>query len=188
MNHSKETVLDELTNFANRQPAQISYLLEEYLAHVAKTGDTLFSWEKLRPLLRRKVELVMEEFRAVSPTEEVPAMPNVPPFNYEEMKALILEAIDRLDGTPFTVQRLCELVVDPWRHYNRIDKFMRAIEKSVRVVITMEPRSLAQQANAPARPAANGALGGGDGAVNDRFAGFRAEWHGRVDWERRQCE
>ncbi|XP_077530147.1 serine/threonine-protein phosphatase 4 regulatory subunit 2-like [Haemaphysalis longicornis] len=188
MDPSKEAVLDGLTNFANRQPAQIPYLLEEYLAYVAKTGDTVFPWDKVRPLLRRKLELVMEEFRTVSTTDEVPALPNVPPFNYEEMKDFILEAIDRFDGAPFTVQRLCELLVDPWRNYNRIDKYMRAVEKSVLVVSTIEPRSLAQQANAPACPAASAARSGGDGSINGRFAGNWAEWHDRVDWEREHCE
>ncbi|KAH9362968.1 hypothetical protein HPB48_014250 [Haemaphysalis longicornis] len=188
MNPSKEAVLDELTNFATWQPAEIPHLLEEYLAHVAKTGDTVFPWEKVRPFLRRKLELVMEEFHWVWPSDEVPVMPNVPPFNYEDMKDFILETIDRFEGAPFTIQRLCELLVDPWRHYNRIDKFMRALEKSVLVASTIEPKSLAQQANAPAHPAANAARGGGDGAVNGRLAGTSAEWRGRVDWEREHCE
>ncbi|KAH9362920.1 hypothetical protein HPB48_014298 [Haemaphysalis longicornis] len=189
MNTSKEAVLDELTNFANQQPAQIPLLLEEYLAHVAKTGDTVFPWDKVRPLLRRKLELVMDDAHwVVWPSDEVPAMPNVPPFNYEEMKDFILEAIDRFDGAPFTVQRLCELLVDPWRHYNRIDKYMRAVEKSVLVASTIEPRSLAQQASAPAHSAANAARGGGDGVVNGLFAGSKAEWPGRVDLEREHSE
>lgn len=30
---------------------------------------------------------------------------------------------------PFTVQRLCELINEPKRHYKRCDKFLRGIEK-----------------------------------------------------------
>lgn len=30
---------------------------------------------------------------------------------------------------PFTIQRLCELITNPQKHYKRTDKFMRGIEK-----------------------------------------------------------
>ena len=32
-------------------------------------------------------------------------------------------------GIPFTMQRLCELLTQPKRHYKRVDKFMRGLEK-----------------------------------------------------------
>lgn len=186
MNHSKEAVLNMLISFADQKPIDIPELLEDYLTHIAKTGDTVFPWEKLKPLLHRKLELVMDEFYITSPVE--PDMPNVPPFDYEEMSDFILEALDRFDAAPFTIQRLCELVIDPRKHYSRIDKFMRAVEKSVLVVSTIEPRSLAQPDNAAARPVANGARGAGDDGVSGRFARPRAGTRGWMDWERRHCE
>ena len=30
---------------------------------------------------------------------------------------------------PFTIQRLCELLVFPCKHYNRTDKYLRALER-----------------------------------------------------------
>lgn len=39
---------------------------------------------------------------------------------------------------PFTVQRLCELICFPHKHYKRIDKYMRALEKIVLVVTTVD--------------------------------------------------
>ena len=32
-------------------------------------------------------------------------------------------------SAPFTIQRLCELLTDPKKHYKRTDKFLRGIEK-----------------------------------------------------------
>ena len=32
-------------------------------------------------------------------------------------------------SAPFTIQRLCELLTEPNKHYQRIDKFLRGIEK-----------------------------------------------------------
>ncbi|KAL1484747.1 hypothetical protein MTO96_032402 [Rhipicephalus appendiculatus] len=161
MNGSKEALLDELTDFANQKPAEIPSVLDEYLCHIAKTGDTLFSWHKLKPLLCRKLELVMNEFHKVSPTDDLPALPNVEVFKYEEMKEKVLEAVNCFNSAPFTIQRLCELVVDPRKHYKRTDKFMRGIEKNVLVVSTIEPRSLValQQANTAAVPMVNGIPG-----------------------------
>uniref|UniRef100_L7M168 Putative serine/threonine protein phosphatase 4 regulatory subunit n=1 Tax=Rhipicephalus pulchellus TaxID=72859 RepID=L7M168_RHIPC len=190
MNCSKEALLDELTDFANQKPAEIPSVLDEYLCHIAKTGDTLFSWHKLKPLLCRKLEVVMNEFHKVSPTDDLPALPNVEAFKYEEMKEKVLEAVNCFNSAPFTIQRLCELVVDPKKHYKRTDKFMRGLEKNVLVVSTIEPRSLAalQQANTAAVPMVNGIPGAEDGGINGHFADTAEDSLNRLDGENGHCE
>ncbi|XP_045451837.1 serine/threonine-protein phosphatase 4 regulatory subunit 2-like [Melitaea cinxia] len=55
------------------------------------------------------------------------------------MKNSLLERLDSFTSAPFTVQRICELLTFPRKQYNRIDKFMRAIEKNILVVSTREP-------------------------------------------------
>lgn len=57
--------------------------------------------------------------------------PNVDPFNYENMKKILLERLDSFNSAPFTVQRICELLAEPKKQYTRIDKFMRAVEKNI---------------------------------------------------------
>lgn len=42
-------------------------------------------------------------------------------------------------SAPFTIQRLCELLCAPRKHYKRTDKFMRGIEKNLLVVSTVDP-------------------------------------------------
>uniref|UniRef100_A0A1E1XBF3 Putative serine/threonine protein phosphatase 4 regulatory subunit n=1 Tax=Amblyomma aureolatum TaxID=187763 RepID=A0A1E1XBF3_9ACAR len=190
MNCSKEALLDELTDFSNQKPAEIPSVLDEYLSHIAKTGDTLFSWHKLKPLLCRKLELVMNEFHKISPTDDLPALPNVEAFKYEDMKTKVLEAVNSFNSAPFTIQRLCELVVDPRKHYKRTDKFMRGVEKNVLVVSTIEPRSLTplQQSNAAAVPMVNGIPGVEDGGINGHFADTTEDSLSRLDGENGHCE
>lgn len=47
------------------------------------------------------------------------------------MKKTLFERFDNFQAAPFTIQRLCELLTDPKKHYNRLDKFMRALEKNI---------------------------------------------------------
>lgn len=54
---------------------------------------------------------------------------------------MLLERFDTFNGPPFTIQRLCELLSCPRKEYNRVDKFMRAVEKNILVVSTCELRS-----------------------------------------------
>lgn len=172
MNLNKDALLDELTDFASQKPAEIPTSLDEYLGNVAKTGDTLFPWQNLKPLLCRKLELVMNEFYKQYPTDDLPALPNVEPFKYEDMKAKILESINCFTSAPFTIQRLCELVVDPRKHYRRTDKFMRGLEKNVLVVSTVEPKSAvaAQDTSVGAVPMVNGLPGVEDNGINGHLA------------------
>lgn len=61
------------------------------------------------------------------------------PFNYDTMKKMLLEKLDSFAAAPFTIQRISELLSDPRKQYSRIDKFMRAVEKTILVVSTVPP-------------------------------------------------
>jgi len=135
-----ENVLMELATLEkNPQTTAISGCLEEYLAHVAKTGNALFAWAKVKPLFKRKLELIIQEFQESSPTDNLPRQPNVDVFKFDQMKERIFEQLESYTGIPFTVQRLCELMVQPKKHYKRTDKFMRGLEKIMLVVSTIDP-------------------------------------------------
>jgi serine/threonine-protein phosphatase 4 regulatory subunit 2 len=70
---------------------------------------------------------------------ELPQYPNVDPFNYETMKKMLIERLESFSAAPFTIQRISELLSDPRKQYSRIDKFMRAVEKTILVVSTVPP-------------------------------------------------
>lgn len=134
-----EEILQCLDEFSKVKPKDIPRELEEYLCFVAKTGDPIYQWPLIKCLFREKLINVITEFYETCPSVEIPPCPNVDAFNYDTMKNFILEKLDTFAAAPFTVQRICELLTTPRKEYNRIDKYMRALEKNILVVSTKEP-------------------------------------------------
>lgn len=135
-----EEVLQALDEFQKMRPSEIPRELEDYLCWVAKTGDPVYQWSLIKVLFREKLARVMTDFYEACPNiDGLAACPNVEHFNYDTMKSSLLERLESFANAPFTVQRICELLTSPRKEYNRIDKFMRAIEKNILVVSTREP-------------------------------------------------
>lgn len=134
-----EEILHSLEEFSKLKPKDIPRELEDYLCFVAKTGDPVYQWGTIKSLLREKLINVITDFYESCPSIEIPPCPNVEVFNYESMKTFILDKLDTFPAAPFTVQRICELLTSPRKQYNRIDKYMRALEKNILVVSTTEP-------------------------------------------------
>ncbi|KAK9876552.1 hypothetical protein WA026_013927 [Henosepilachna vigintioctopunctata] len=134
-----EEILHSLEEFSKFRPKDIPRELEEYLCFVAKTGDPVYQWSSIKHLFKEKLVNVVNEFYESCPLVDVPPCPNVELFNYDSMKSFILEKLETFAAAPFTVQRICELLTTPRKEYNRIDKFMRALEKNILVVSTVEP-------------------------------------------------
>lgn len=134
-----EEIFHSLDDFSKRKPKTIPQELNEYLAYVARTGDPVYQWSLVKSLFKEKLLNVITDFYETTPGIVIPPYPNVDPFNYDIMKNSLLERLDSFTSAPFTVQRLCELLTFPRKQYNRVDKFMRAIEKNILVVSTREP-------------------------------------------------
>lgn len=134
-----EEILHSLEEFSKMKPKDIPRELEEYLSYVAKTGNPVYQWNTVKSLFREKLLSVITEFYEACPAVDIPPCPNVEVFNYELMKNFILEKLDTFSSAPFTVQRISELLTSPRKEYNRIDKYMRALEKNILVVSTTEP-------------------------------------------------
>ncbi|RUS74768.1 hypothetical protein EGW08_017466, partial [Elysia chlorotica] len=125
--------------FGSNSSKEIPVVLEQYLNGVAKNGETLFQWPLLKPLIVGKIEQVIEELQRGLSSENITSRPNVENVRFDVMRTRIMDAVHKFTGAPFTIQRLCELLVDPRRHYKRSDKFMRGLEKNVLVVSTVDP-------------------------------------------------
>lgn len=113
---------------------QIPEVLNKYLDNVARSGDIIYKWEQFKPLIKKKIQLVVADFNEHHPCDPKLSQPNVKPFDFEDVKRNILNGIDSFSGAPFTIQRICELLTNPYKHYKRADKFMKGLEKNVMVI------------------------------------------------------
>ncbi|KAM6977599.1 serine/threonine-protein phosphatase 4 regulatory subunit 2-A-like [Aplochiton taeniatus] len=136
-----DTVLDALKDFESKGKKEPSPVLEQFLCHVAKTGETMVPWGQFKSYFLCKLEKVMDEFRMSMPEQRLITNSNVENIPFEETKERILKIVDGYNGIPFTIQRLCELLVEPKRNYTGTDKFLRGVEKNVMVVSCVYPTS-----------------------------------------------
>ena len=101
--------------------------LDEVLRDTARTSTVRLPWDLLKPLLCFRLEKVVKE--AFMGARE----------SMEDTCKDLLTHLDRFNGPPFTIQRLCELILEPNRHYKSRKVFVRAVEKNLLVVSTVEP-------------------------------------------------
>lgn len=132
---------EALKDFEKKGKKEACPELDQFLCHVAKTGETIVQWPQFKDYFMFKLENVMDDFRSSAPEPRGPPNPNVEYIPFDEMKERILKIVTGFNGTPFTIQRLCELVTDPRRNYTGTDKFLRGVEKNVMVVSCVYPSS-----------------------------------------------
>ncbi|XP_040920407.1 serine/threonine-protein phosphatase 4 regulatory subunit 2-A-like isoform X2 [Toxotes jaculatrix] len=146
-----EALLEAFQDFEKKGKKETCPILEQFLCHVAKTGQPLIPWSQFKTYFMFKLEKVMDDFHASTPEQRGPHNPNVEYVPFEEMKKRILKIVDGYNGIPFTIQRLCELLMDPKRNYTGTDKFLRGLEKNVMVVSCVYPTS-DRNVNGPGTP------------------------------------
>ncbi|XP_024099835.2 serine/threonine-protein phosphatase 4 regulatory subunit 2 isoform X1 [Pongo pygmaeus] len=132
---------EKVKDFEKRGKKEVCPVLDQFLCHVAKTGETMIQWSQFKGYFIFKLEKVMDDFRTSAPEPRGPPNPNVEYIPFDEMKERILKIVTGFNGIPFTIQRLCELLTDPRRNYTGTDKFLRGVEKNVMVVSCVYPSS-----------------------------------------------
>ncbi|XP_041801696.1 serine/threonine-protein phosphatase 4 regulatory subunit 2-A-like isoform X2 [Chelmon rostratus] len=144
-------LLEAIQDFEKKSKKKTCPVLEQFLCHVAKTGQPMIPWSQFKTYFLFKLEKVMDDFHASTPEQRGPHNPNVDYVPFEEMKMRILKIVDGYNGIPFTIQRLCELLTDPKRNYTGTDKFLMGLEKNVMVVSCVYPTS-DRNVNGPGTP------------------------------------
>ncbi|CAF0917684.1 unnamed protein product [Rotaria sp. Silwood1] len=137
---SPDSVIDNLDKFLEKPENEriLTPELEQILVQISKTGYSCYPWEKIKPLFLKKLNSVLNEFNAESNMDKLDIHPNVDRSTFEELKSDIIDRINSFENAPFTIQRLCELILSPRANYRRTDKFIRGLTKCVSVVTTID--------------------------------------------------
>ncbi|MEQ2243937.1 Serine/threonine-protein phosphatase 4 regulatory subunit 2-B, partial [Ilyodon furcidens] len=85
-------------DFDKKAKKEPSPLLEQFLCHVAKTGQTMVPWSQFKNYFLFKLEKVMDDFRASAPEQRASANPNVESVPFEDMKERILKIVKGYNG------------------------------------------------------------------------------------------
>ncbi|KAH8852928.1 Serine/threonine-protein phosphatase 4 regulatory subunit 2-A [Schistosoma japonicum] len=132
-----ESILCALKCFEQEKPISIPPILEDYIKQIARNGQTRLPWIYVKPLLLHKYNKVVDSFISEGSSLDYSHVPTPP--HLSELRQRVFNTLKKLDGIPFTIQRICELFDSPTHHYQRVDKFLRGLEKVCMVVSTVDP-------------------------------------------------
>eukprot|EP00878_Enallax_costatus_P009286 GHUV01009706.1.p1 GENE.GHUV01009706.1~~GHUV01009706.1.p1 ORF type:complete len:316 (+),score=119.92 GHUV01009706.1:236-1183(+) len=131
---SPERIADQaaLEQFS-RQPAnerKLTDSLRGVLAETACTGVIRYEWPLLRELVVHQLEVQLKQFEAAESVEVGPARPLG--SGDSDVAATVNRftgLLGQFQGSPWTLQRLCELILEPRKQYQRLHKLILALEK-----------------------------------------------------------
>jgi hypothetical protein len=126
---------EEMEVFSNckSNERKVTDSLKGVMAETALTGRVRYKWTVLRPLVEHMLETVLMEYDASSSAD-------VGPSRFTSYGESVPQTIDRLKGylsgfsdAPWTLQRLCELLLAPQKQYRSCHKLAMAIERCLLV-------------------------------------------------------
>ena len=91
---------------------------------MARSGVPLHPWQYLCPLLERQMLSCLENFRRTKPRDGE----NTIDSSYQQKQAELVELLRGFQHAPFTLQRICELIMNPEAHYRTLDSLLRGYE------------------------------------------------------------
>uniref|UniRef100_A0A914MI52 Uncharacterized protein n=2 Tax=Meloidogyne TaxID=189290 RepID=A0A914MI52_MELIC len=115
-------------------------LIDEFFELIANTGRPHLPWELIQKAFIWKLQAVMDGMHIIEAGQQKDDHKKEELINDKEigdLKHFIMGKAKEFDGTPFTIQRLCELLIEPNKHYNRTGVFLRALEKNINVMTTI---------------------------------------------------
>lgn len=110
-------------------PDNIPDELEKILEQIAQSGELPWQlqWKQISYVVRRKILFCIHQMNSAKKYTGAHE-------EYTETMDMILSQVDMFDEAPFTIQRVCELLIEPGKHYTSTDKYMRALLKNLLVV------------------------------------------------------
>ena len=106
-------VLTNTTNFDS----------QEEIKHTASVGEMRIGWDEFKIILIYHLNNTFQQYKSKSTQEELSLGTTEPEETY------LINQLSKFSNPPFTLQRICELVIDPTRYYKSINKFLFAFTK-----------------------------------------------------------
>ncbi|GAN02215.1 hypothetical protein MAM1_0018c01656 [Mucor ambiguus] len=92
------------------------------LKSIAETNELAITWQELQKILdsliKKQHEIMQDKVEDENAKKDA-----------EDLAAKISHSISEHPNCPFTIQRLCELVIEPKKYYKMYVKYLRAVEK-----------------------------------------------------------
>ncbi|KAB2022318.1 hypothetical protein E1A91_D07G206500v1 [Gossypium mustelinum] len=138
--HEQEPVLNHGGTESNPETDREEELDGEEVRRVlqvsAATGKFWHNWDKLKSMLSFQLKLVLSEYPEAKMTIEQQNA-SLGETNLELVTRLNEELHSFIEGPPFTLQRLCEILLDARSIYPKLSKLALALEKNLLVTSTL---------------------------------------------------
>lgn len=138
--------IEEFNRASDAQDDKLPQNLEKFIEFVSKTGTYVFPWNLVKKIFLKKLTNIIDNLHSCMSlstsdmnTSSSTSFQCNEQSNIQTTKERIVERMKSFNNAPFTIQRICELLLKPTNHYNRIDKYLRSLEKCIMVVTTIDP-------------------------------------------------
>ena len=111
------------------------------VAETALSGVVRYEWRLLSPVLHALLDTVAADYARESPDEVGPPRPMPDGQPLDAARASLHSLLSSYSAPPFTLQRLCEVLLEPRKQYSRADKLLLVIERLLLVTSTLEVTS-----------------------------------------------
>ncbi|XP_050887715.1 uncharacterized protein LOC127092866 [Lathyrus oleraceus] len=129
----------------------------QILQAIASSGRFWHDWDNLKSMLSFQLKQVLSEYPEAKMTSEQ---------QYASLRESYYDLVNKLndaltcfiDGPPFTLQRVCEILLDAKNIYPNLSKLALALEKNLLVTSTLTictdpyPQELVQETDAIEKP------------------------------------
>lgn len=191
VDHNLENSALHQLNHGEMEPKR-DYTDEEVtsiLEVIASTGKFWNDWDTLKEILSFRLKQVLAQYPESQMTSDEigPQQSSLVGETYQELVKRLDEALlSFIEGPPFTLQRLCEILLDAKSIYSNLSKLALALEKNLLVTSTLTictesyPSATIQKLDesdtqACANPIENGEAMIGDGYGDEEMADAETE-------------
>lgn len=141
---SHEEVQQALDQFAAADKKQMSEILIFPIQEIARTGSVCYKWQSLLGVLLFQLRSVLEisppqPDGSGNPPQEVAGLAG--DGSYDESCSRLYSLLQSFEGPPFTIQRICELLLHPHQHHKTKRKLLYALDKLLSVTTIVAEQS-----------------------------------------------